>query len=78
MSFFTVLRQKGKFEWIEECQQAFKGIKSHLAELHLLTKPLAGEALYLYRAVAAHSNSSVLVKEEGVAQRPVYFVSKVL
>lgn len=76
--FFQVLRQKRKFEWTEECQQAFKGTKPHLAELSLLTKPLAGEALYLYIAVGEHSIISVLVKKEGVAQRSVYIVSKEL
>lgn len=34
--------------------------------------------LYLYIAVGDHSINSVLVNEEGIAQRPVYFVSKVL
>lgn len=78
MSFFRVLRRKGKFEWTNEYQQAFEGIKSHLAELPLLTKLVIREALYLYIIVGEHSISSVLVKKEGIAQIPVYFVSKVL
>lgn len=55
--FFKILRRKGKFEWLEECQTAFEAIKIHLAELPLLTKPVARET---------------------PANKPVYFVSKVL
>lgn len=60
MPFFRVLRQKRKFEWTEECQQAFERIKFHLAELPLLTKPLVGETLYLLIAIlTTHKTTSV-------------------
>lgn len=78
MPFFRILRQKEKFEWTEKCQQAFEGIKSHLVELPMLIKPVAGKPLYLYIAVGEHSISSVLVKEEGMIQKPIYFESNVL
>lgn len=34
--------------------------------------------MYLYFAVGESSNSSVLIKEEGTTQKPVYFLSKIL
>lgn len=49
-----------------------------MAELPHLTKSVIKEALYLYITVGEYSISSVLVKKEGIAQIPVYFVSKVL
>lgn len=49
---------------MEECQQAFEGIKSHLAELPLLMKLVAEVALYLYITVG-----------DDIIQKPVYFVS---
>lgn len=63
---------------MDECQQAFEAIKTHLAELPLLTKPIAGETRYLYIVVGDNSISLVLIKEEGKAQKPFYFVNKVL
>lgn len=49
-----------------------------MAELHLLTKPIERETLYLYIDVGENSISSLLIKEESSIQKPVYFVSKVL
>ena len=34
--------------------------------------------LYLYLEVSPHTMSSALVKEEGKAQKPVYYTNKVL
>lgn len=59
-------------------EQALEGIKSYLAELPLLTKSVAAEALYLYIAMGEHYISSVLVKEKRMMQKSVYFVSKAL
>lgn len=63
MPFFKILRWKGKFERSEECQQSFEAIKTHIAELPLLTKPIAGETLYLYIVVGENFISLVLIKE---------------
>lgn len=62
----------------EECQQAFEVIKADLAQLPLLTKPIAGKTLYLYIVVGEHSIRSMLIKQESSIEKPVYFVSKVL
>lgn len=42
----------------------------------ILSKPEAGENLILYLATTEHAISSVLVREEGRQQKPVYYVSK--
>jgi hypothetical protein len=49
-----------------------------LTEPPLLSSPVPGESLYLYLAVSTAAVSSVLFREEHGAQRPVYYVSKVL
>ncbi|KAL0451511.1 UNVERIFIED_CONTAM: Retrovirus-related Pol polyprotein from transposon opus [Sesamum latifolium] len=42
LTFFKTLRKVKNFEWIEECQQAFEGLKAYLAKLPLLVKPILG------------------------------------
>ena len=37
-----------------------------------------GKELFLYLAVTPHAVSSVLIKEEGKVQKPVYYTSKAL
>lgn len=53
-------------------------MKEHLAQLPRLTKPVVGDILYLYFSIGKNSLSSVLIKEEGMMQKPVYYVSKVI
>ncbi|CAA0834113.1 Polynucleotidyl transferase- ribonuclease H-like superfamily protein, partial [Striga hermonthica] len=49
-----------------------------LANLPLLAKPIHGEELVLYISVGESAVSSVLLREEGVAQFPIYYVSRVM
>ncbi|GLT62786.1 hypothetical protein SLA2020_353960 [Shorea laevis] len=67
-----------KFEWNEECEAAFEELKSYLSSPPLLTKAVDGEILYLYLGISDEAISSVLVREEGKQQRPVYYISSVL
>ena len=53
------------FEWMDECQQAFEGLKAYLASMLLLSPSKPGEELYLYLAVSPHVVSSALIREEG-------------
>jgi hypothetical protein len=76
LAFFKVLKKA--FSWTEECERAFRELKTYLANLPLLSHPVEGEILYLYLAVSQTAVSSVLVREESGKQRPVYFTSKVL
>lgn len=78
LPFFKVLRKSSKFEWTNECQKVFKELKIHLTSLPLLTKPLKVETLYLYFFVGTESLSSMLLREEGSDQRPIYYTSKML
>ncbi|KAL0428268.1 UNVERIFIED_CONTAM: hypothetical protein Slati_3001600 [Sesamum latifolium] len=76
--FFKTLRKVKNFEWTEECQQAFEDLKTYLAKLPLLVKPVPGDTLYLYISSTPQAVSSVLVREEEGNQTPIYYVSKVL
>ncbi|GKU89032.1 hypothetical protein SLEP1_g3225 [Rubroshorea leprosula] len=87
LPFFKVLRtaaQKDetgkpqKFNWTTECQAAFDELKAYLSSPPLLTKAEEGEILYLYLGISDTVVSSVLVREMGKQQQPVYYASKVL
>ena len=76
--FFDALKGGKKFQWIEKCELAFQQLKDHLDKPPLLSKPIAGERLFLYLAVSENAASLVLVWEESEVQHLVYFVSKKL
>jgi hypothetical protein len=73
---FKILKKA--FAWSEECEEAFNELKEYLMNLPLLSRPVEGEILYLYLAVSPSTVSSVLVREDSGAQRPVYFTRKAL
>ncbi|XP_075486246.1 uncharacterized protein LOC142525845 [Primulina tabacum] len=58
--------------------QAFQDLKKHLAELPILAKPEPGEKLWVYLSATEFAVSSVLVREEGANQKPIYYVSHAL
>ncbi|KAK3033998.1 hypothetical protein RJ639_033283 [Escallonia herrerae] len=67
------------FEWTAECQTSFEALKEYLTPPpRLLSKPLAGEELFLYLAIAESAVSAVLVRNQNSKQLPIYYVSKVL
>ena len=72
LPFYNLVRGNKKFEWTEECEQAFHNLKMHLAEPPVLSKPMSGESLFLYLAVIENVVSSVLVREEDRAKKPVF------
>jgi hypothetical protein len=84
LPFFKLLKQQGKFHWIEEAEQALEDHKHHLQSSPILTAPQPGENLLLYIATTTHAISMAIVvehQEEGHAfsvQRPIYFISEVL
>ncbi|KAL0458114.1 UNVERIFIED_CONTAM: hypothetical protein Slati_0438600 [Sesamum latifolium] len=78
LPFFKTLRKAKTFEWGTPCQLAFEELKAYLSRLPLLVKPSPGDTLYLYLSVTPQVVSSVLVREEGGKQLPIYYVSKVL
>ncbi|GMH18433.1 hypothetical protein Nepgr_020274 [Nepenthes gracilis] len=65
-------------KWNEECDEAFKELKTYLSSAPLLSSSCEGEDLYLYLATSTAALSSVLVREHEGRQQPVYYVSRVL
>jgi hypothetical protein len=84
LPFFKLLTLHGKFQWIEEANQALQDLKHHLQLPPILMAPQPGENLLLYIAMTTHVVSTAIMvecQEEGHAfrvQRPVYFISEVL
>lgn len=78
LPFFKILRKGSKFEWTPECQKAFEDLKKHLASLPLLTKLLQGETLYLYFSIGDELLSSVLLRGEESAQKPIYYTNRII
>ncbi|CAA0807007.1 Unknown protein, partial [Striga hermonthica] len=76
--FFDAIKKKKPFEWTLECQNAFDNIKQVLLQLPTLQKPLPDEPLYLYLCVSNVAVSAVLIRQDGLQQFPVYYVSKAL
>ena len=74
LPFFKVLKKA--FEWTDECQRAFQDLKTYLVTAPLLSPSVMGEELFLYLAVTPHAVSSALIKEEGKAQKPVYYTRR--
>ncbi|KAK3013984.1 hypothetical protein RJ639_008144 [Escallonia herrerae] len=71
------LKNIKNFEWMTECQAAFDALKEYLASPSFLSKPVPGEELFLYLAIAESAVSAVLVQEENGQQLLIYYVSKV-
>nr|XP_027060996.1 uncharacterized protein LOC113687629 [Coffea arabica] len=78
LPFFRILKAPKDFQWTEECQKAFTDLKAYLAELPTLTAPEQGETLFLYLSACNEAVSAILVREDGGAQRPIYYVSRAL
>ena len=78
VSFFKALKGKKDFEWTPECEDAFQRLKTYLASPPVLSKPQTGDSLYLYLSVSDHAVCSVLIRNDGREQRPVYYVSRAL
>ncbi|KAL2251408.1 UNVERIFIED_CONTAM: Retrovirus-related Pol polyprotein from transposon opus [Sesamum indicum] len=78
LPFFKVLRKSKNFEWSGECDKALQELKEYLTKPPLLANPKEGETLFLYLPVSENAVSSVLVRDEGGSQNPIYYVSKML
>jgi len=78
LSFFRLLRKEANFEWTRECEETFYKLNTILSRPLVLSRPMAGETLYLYLVILAEAVSVVLVGEVGTNQSLVYFCSKAL
>ena len=72
------MKSSKKFEWNDDYQAAFEEIQKFLTSPPLLSRPIPDETLYFYLSIGYESIASVLVREEGSQQYPVYYVSKIL
>ncbi|XP_058726390.1 uncharacterized protein LOC131597732 [Vicia villosa] len=78
LPLFKLLHKETTFEWTEECERALSHLKQALPSPPVLSRPEAGETLYLYLVVAAEAVSEALIRETPEGQRPIYFTSKAL
>ncbi|XP_027911605.1 uncharacterized protein LOC114170324 [Vigna unguiculata] len=76
--YFQCLKKNEKFQWTDQCEEAFQKLKEYLSKPPVLCKPEKDADLALYISMTEHAVSSILVQESRGDQRPVYFVSKVL
>jgi ribonuclease HI len=76
LPFFKILKKA--FVWGEECEEAFRQLKSYLVNPPLLSRTAEGEPLYVYLAVSDSAVSSVLIREDQGVQKPVYYTSRAL
>nr|GEZ49401.1 reverse transcriptase domain-containing protein [Tanacetum cinerariifolium] len=70
--------KKSDFRWTTEAEQAFQQLKQHLSALPLLAAPKPREELIMYLSATHGAISAVLMTERGMAQTPVYFISRAL
>ncbi|KAM1583551.1 hypothetical protein ACFX10_031161 [Malus domestica] len=49
-----------------------------MSKAHLLSKPEVGDALIIYLSVSASAVSSVLIRNDGNVEQPIYYASKAL
>ncbi|XP_022843327.1 uncharacterized protein LOC111366872, partial [Olea europaea var. sylvestris] len=64
LPFFKVMKAGKKFQWTEECEEAFQCLKRHLGQAPLLSKPKPGDILQLYLAISNEAINSVLQKPD--------------
>lgn len=71
--FFKALKERGKVNWNDECEEALLRLKKYLASPLMLSKLLLGKTLYVYLAISDKAMSLVHVREEEKVQLPVYY-----
>ncbi|KAM1833480.1 hypothetical protein ACFX13_023300 [Malus domestica] len=49
-----------------------------MSKAHLLSKPEVGDTLIIYLSVSASAVSSILIRNDGNVERPVYYANKAL
>jgi RNase H-like domain found in reverse transcriptase len=78
LPFFKILKKVRKFNSDEICDKAFVKFKEYLSNPPVMSRPKAGEILFLYLAVTGGAVSAALVQEKKEGQRPVCYVSRIL
>ena len=76
--FYLLINKWKGFEWSEDYIVAFQQLKEYLSWPPIMSSPEADEILYAYIAVAPHTVSLVLIRDDNDLQKLVYYVSKSL
>ncbi|KAM2050654.1 hypothetical protein ACFX16_032355 [Malus domestica] len=77
--FFKALKGSKKYiTWTDEYAEAFKNLKDYMSKAYLLSKPEVGDTFIIYLSISASAVSSVLIRNDGNIERPVYYASKAL
>lgn len=63
LPFYKVLKNATKFEWTEECEEAFSEIKDFLASPPIFIQPTPEAILMLYLAANDQAISVALIEE---------------
>lgn len=65
LPLFKLLKKTSRFEWTEEAEQAFRGLKGYVSSPAVLVAPHDKEELLLYTSAISQVVSTVLVVERG-------------
>ena len=76
--FFQLLNKLKGFEWTEEYALAFQQLKEYFSRPLIMSRPEVDEVLFAYIAIASHTVSLVLIRDDNGIQKLVYYVSKSL
>lgn len=76
--FFKVLQKLAKFAWDEKCELPFADLKKFLGDLSMLYKLVIEKCLWLYLVVGEETVSSILICQERIIQKLIYFISYLL
>ncbi|XP_023880096.1 uncharacterized protein LOC111992436 [Quercus suber] len=75
--FYQLLKKWKRFQWNEECENAFQDLKEYLTRAPMLMAPEPREDLFMYLSMSKHTVSAVLLRDQGVQQQ-LYYVNKTL
>ena len=78
LPFFKILGKNKAFKRTNESEMAFQQLKKYLGSPLLLVVPSMGEDLILYLSMSPIATSVVLIMDEDIVLKPLYYVSKVL
>jgi len=70
------MKKVDKFQWNNECKEAFVAIKAMVLSTPIVQKPAPGGRLLLYISVSEGAISAALVQQKD--QKSVYFVGRAL
>ncbi|XP_050258808.1 uncharacterized protein LOC126703779 [Quercus robur] len=54
--FYQLLKKWKGFQWNEECEKTFQGLKEYLMRAPMLTAPEPGKDLYMYLSISEHAS----------------------